>query len=112
MCVLAPTSPRPGPNMVEGEFAFTEADFRKISAMVHGDAGIHLAGAAAFLLLGLHRAPGVRPRGGLLGNGWILGGVCIAAFFALSNRMANLTDMRPNEEFYLLGRLPKEAKPR
>jgi hypothetical protein len=49
-----------------------------------GDAGIHLAGAAAFLLLGLHRAPGVRPRAGLLGNGWILGGACIAAFFALS----------------------------
>ena len=32
----------------------------------------------------------------------------VAAFFALSNRMANFTDMRPNDEFYLLGRLPKE----
>ena len=32
----------------------------------------------------------------------------IAAFFALSNRMANLTDMRPNDEFYLLGRIPKQ----
>jgi uncharacterized peroxidase-related enzyme len=31
----------------------------------------------------------------------------IAAFFALSNRMANLTNMRPNDEFYLMGRLPK-----
>jgi uncharacterized peroxidase-related enzyme len=31
----------------------------------------------------------------------------IAAFFALSNRMANVTNMRPNDEFYLLGRLPK-----
>ena len=31
----------------------------------------------------------------------------IAAFFALSNRMANVTAMRPNDEFYLLGRLPK-----
>ncbi|HLG95776.1 MAG TPA: peroxidase-related enzyme [Bryobacteraceae bacterium] len=28
----------------------------------------------------------------------------IAAFFALSNRMANFTDMRPNAEFYTLGR--------
>ena len=28
--------------MVEGEFAFTEADFRKIAAMLHGDAGIAL----------------------------------------------------------------------
>jgi uncharacterized peroxidase-related enzyme len=31
----------------------------------------------------------------------------IAAFFALSNRMANVTNMRPNDEFYLMGRLPK-----
>ncbi|MFA6312325.1 MAG: peroxidase-related enzyme [Sterolibacterium sp.] len=36
---------------------------------------------------------------------WDIGGV--SAFFGLSNRMANLTDMRPNDEFYLLGRLPK-----
>ena len=28
----------------------------------------------------------------------------ITAFFGLSNRMANLTAMRPNEEFYSLGR--------
>ena len=32
----------------------------------------------------------------------------VAAFFALSNRMANFTGMRPNEEFYLMGRIPKE----
>jgi uncharacterized peroxidase-related enzyme len=31
----------------------------------------------------------------------------IAAFFALSNRMANVTAMRPNDEFYLMGRVPK-----
>jgi uncharacterized peroxidase-related enzyme len=31
----------------------------------------------------------------------------IAAFFALSNRMANFTSMRPNDEFYLMGRVPK-----
>ena len=31
----------------------------------------------------------------------------IAAFFGLSNRMANLTAMRPNDEFYLMGRVPK-----
>jgi chemotaxis protein methyltransferase CheR len=36
--------------MVEGEFAFTDADFRKISAMVHGDAGIHLPEAKATLV--------------------------------------------------------------
>jgi uncharacterized peroxidase-related enzyme len=31
----------------------------------------------------------------------------IAAFFALSNRMANFTSMRPNDEFYLMGRVAK-----
>lgn len=31
----------------------------------------------------------------------------ITAFFALSNRMANVIGMRPNDEFYLLGRVPK-----
>ena len=37
---------------------------------------------------------------------WDIG--AITAFFALSNRMANVTTMRPNDEFYLLGRIPKE----
>jgi len=32
----------------------------------------------------------------------------IAAFFALSNRMADFTAMRPNDEFYPMGRVPKE----
>ena len=36
---------------------------------------------------------------------WDIG--AIAAFFALSNRMANLIAMRPNPEFFLLGRVPK-----
>jgi len=36
---------------------------------------------------------------------WDIG--AIAALFALSNRMAHLTRMRPNAEFHLLGRLPK-----
>ena len=36
---------------------------------------------------------------------WDIG--AIAAFFALSNRMANLTSMRPNDEFYMMGRIPK-----
>lgn len=36
---------------------------------------------------------------------WDIGG--ISAFFALSNRMANMINMRPNDEFYSLGRLPK-----
>jgi len=36
---------------------------------------------------------------------WDIG--AIAAFFALSNRMANLIGMRPNDEFHLLGRVAK-----
>ena len=40
---------------------------------------------------------------------WDIG--AIAAFFALSNRMANLISLRPNDEFHLLGRLPREKKP-
>ena len=31
----------------------------------------------------------------------------ITAFFGMSNRMANATGMRPNEEFYLMGRVPR-----
>ena len=36
---------------------------------------------------------------------WDIG--AIAAFFALSNRMANMISMRPNAEFHLMGRVPK-----
>ncbi|MBW6494087.1 MAG: peroxidase-related enzyme [Burkholderiaceae bacterium] len=42
-------------------------------------------------------------------DAWDIG--AIAAFFALSNRMANLSGMMPNDEFYLMGRLPREKKP-
>ncbi len=39
---------------------------------------------------------------------WDIAG--ITALFGLSNRMANVTSMRPNDEFYLMGRVPR-AKP-
>ena len=38
---------------------------------------------------------------------WDIG--AITALFALSNRMAHLTGMLPNEEFYLMGRVPRAA---
>lgn len=41
-------------------------------------------------------------------DAWDIG--AIAAFFALSNRMANVSNMMPNEEFYLMGRVPREKK--
>jgi uncharacterized peroxidase-related enzyme len=34
----------------------------------------------------------------------------IAAFFAMSNRLANTVGMMPNAEFYLMGRMPRERK--
>jgi len=34
----------------------------------------------------------------------------ISAFFGLSNRMANVVGMRPNDEFYLMGRVPRSKK--
>jgi uncharacterized peroxidase-related enzyme len=36
---------------------------------------------------------------------WDIG--AISAFFALSNRFANMVSLRPNDEFYMMGRLPK-----
>ena len=34
----------------------------------------------------------------------------ITALFGLSNRMANFSAMRPNDEFYLMGRVPKAGR--
>ena len=41
-------------------------------------------------------------------DAWDIG--AITAFFGLSNRMANVTGMRPNDEFFLMGRVPREKK--
>src|SRR5438132_1619980 len=38
-------------------------------------------------------------------DGWDI--ASIAAFFGMSNRIANATGMRPNDEFFLMGRVPK-----
>ncbi len=37
---------------------------------------------------------------------WDIG--AITAFFGLSNRMANMSGMMPNPEFYLMGRVPRQ----
>ena len=47
----------------------------------------------------------LRPHGFSDEDIWDIG--AIAAFFGLSNRIANMTAMRPNDEFYLMGRVPK-----
>lgn len=49
--------------------------------------------------------PALRAHGFSDDDIWDIG--AIAAFFALSNRLANLSAMRPNDEFYLMGRVPK-----
>ena len=38
---------------------------------------------------------------------WDVG--AITALFALSNRIAHLTALQPNPEFYLMGRTPKSG---
>jgi uncharacterized peroxidase-related enzyme len=48
---------------------------------------------------------GLREHGFTAEEIWDIG--AITAFFALSNRMANLIGMRPNDEFFLMGRVPK-----
>jgi uncharacterized peroxidase-related enzyme len=47
----------------------------------------------------------LRPHGFSDEDIWDIG--AITAFFGLSNRMANLTSMRPNVEFFTMGRLPR-----
>lgn len=37
---------------------------------------------------------------------WDIG--AITAFFGLSNRLVNMANIRPNDEFYMLGRLPRK----
>ena len=48
---------------------------------------------------------GLRPHGFSDDDIWDI--AAITAFFGLSNRMANVIGMRPNDEFFLMGRVPK-----
>jgi hypothetical protein len=48
------------------------------------EGGVHLAGAATFLLLGLHRSPELRFHRGLLGHQWFLAGCCIVGFIGVA----------------------------
>jgi len=57
----------------------------------------HLVGDADFASL--------REHGFSDDDAWDIAG--IAALFGLSNRIANVSSMRPNDEFYLMGRVPR-----
>ncbi len=59
--------------------------------------GSHLVGDADFAAL--------REHGFSDDDAWDIAG--IAALFGLSNRIANVSAMRPNDEFYLMGRVPR-----
>ena len=50
----------------------------------------------------------LRPHGFDDEDAWDI--AAITAFFGLSNRMASFSNMLPNPEFYLLGRVPREKK--
>ena len=50
----------------------------------------------------------LRPHGFSDDDIWDI--AAITAFFGLSNRLANVSGMRPNDEFYLMGRVPR-SKP-
>ena len=47
----------------------------------------------------------LRAHGFTADDAWDI--AAIAAFFAMSNRLANAAAMRPNDEFYLMGRVPR-----
>jgi uncharacterized peroxidase-related enzyme len=48
---------------------------------------------------------GLRAHGFTDEDAWDI--AAIAAFFAMSNRLANMSGMRPNDEFYVMGRVPR-----
>ena len=50
---------------------------------------------------------GLREHGFSDDDIWDIGS--ITALFALSNRLAHLSALRPNDEFYLMGRVPREV---
>jgi hypothetical protein len=56
-----------------------QMEFLKPSA-----AGVHVAGGAAFLILGLHRTTARKPFGSLPGGDWLLAIMFIVAFFAIA----------------------------
>ena len=51
-------------------------------------------------------SPALREHGLTEEDVWDVG--AIVAFFAMSNRLVHLAGTMPNEEFYLMGRTPRE----
>jgi len=72
--------------------------------------GFAMKVATASQTIGDDDFPGLRAHGFSDEDIWDIG--AIAAFFALSNRMANLISMRPNDEFFLMGRVARDKAPK
>ena len=70
--------------------------------------GFAMKVCSASYALGEDDFAALREHGWTDEDAWDMAG--ITALFGLSNRMANMTSMRPNDEFYLMGRVPRPAK--
>ena len=70
--------------------------------------GFAMKVCSASYALGEDDFAALREHGWTDEDAWDMAG--ITALFGLSNRMANMTSMRPNDEFYLMGRVPRTAK--
>jgi uncharacterized peroxidase-related enzyme len=82
-------------------------NYRKadISARERAMLDFALKVATASAAIGEEDFAALKPHGFSDEDIWDIG--AIAALFALSNRLANFAGIRPNDEFYLLGRVPK-----
>jgi uncharacterized peroxidase-related enzyme len=69
------------------------------------DVAVRLA-VEPWTITGAH-LDGLREHGLTDDDVWDVG--AIAALFAMSNRLAHLTAMMPNDEFYLMGRIPRDS---
>ncbi len=81
-------------------------NYRKadISARQHAMLDFAMKVATASGTVAVADFDALRPHGFSDEDIWDI--AAITAFFALSNRLANISAMRPNDEFYLLGRVP------
>ena len=74
-------------------------------AAAEGDARLRDEGLHASHRVGDADFAALRAHGFSDEDAWDIAG--ITALFGLSNRMANFSSMRPNDEFYLMGRVPR-----
>jgi uncharacterized peroxidase-related enzyme len=89
-------------DQVATDWRKAELDERQLTIL---EVAVRLA-AEPWTITGAH-LDGLREQGLTDDDVWDVG--AIAAFFAMSNRLAHLTAMMPNDEFYLMGRIPRDS---